>query len=169
MIEILGNRVNMKNWTEVYEKDYATWVARNVELLKKGSFSEVDIEHLIEELEGMARSDKRELESRLIILIAHLLKWQFQLQCLKEQWRGFEGQSWQNTIIEQRTQLESLLDKIPNLRNFFPQMIDQSYPYALKLATKETKLAKETFPKVCPYTVEQLLDDDFYPTAKNRD
>jgi uncharacterized protein (DUF3084 family) len=156
----------MENWTEVYEKDYYTWVARNVELLKKGYFSEVDIEHLIEELEGMARSDKRELESRLIILIAHLLKGQFQLQYLKEQWQGFEGQSWQSTIIEQRTQLESLLDKIPNLKNSFQQMIDQSYPYALKLATKETRLPKETFPKICPYTVEQLLDDDFYPIAE---
>jgi hypothetical protein len=95
----------MKNWTEVYETDYSTWVARHIELLKKGYFAEIDIEHLIEELEGRSRSDKRELESRLIVLIAHLLKWQFQLQDLKERWQGFEGQSWQSTIIEQRTQL----------------------------------------------------------------
>ncbi|BAP54343.1 hypothetical protein THII_0046 [Thioploca ingrica] len=156
----------MENWTEVYEKDYYTWVARHVELLKKGSFSEIDIEHLIEELEGMARSDKRELESRLIILIAHLLKWPFQLQYLKEQWRGFEGQSGQSTIIEQRTQLESLLDKIPNLKNLFPQMIDQSYPYALKLATKAGRVGNAsllpTLPG-CPFSLEPVMSEEFWP------
>jgi hypothetical protein len=156
----------MENWTEVYETDYSTWVARHIELLKKGYFAEIDLEHLIKELEGRSRSDKRELESRLIVLIAHLLKWQFQLRDLKERWQGFEGQSWQSTIIEQRTQLESLFDKVPNLKNSLEPVIHQAYPYALKLATKETQLPRDTFPKSCPYTAEQLLDDDFYPPTE---
>ena len=109
----------------------------------------------------MTRSDKRELESRSILIIAHLLKWQFQLQYLKERLQGFEDQSWQSTIIEQRTQLASLLDKVLNLNNSFQQD-------ALKLATKETKPPIETFPKVCPYTIEQLLDDDFYPITERK-
>lgn len=156
----------MKNWTEIYENDYYNWAMRNAELLKKGRFAEVDIAHLIEELEGIARSDKRELESRLIVLIAHLLKWQFQWQQLKNRWQEFDGQSWRNTIIEQRTQLESLLNKVPSLNHLYPHLIAESYPYALKLAIKETKLPKETFPSICPYTIEQLLDEDFYPNTR---
>jgi hypothetical protein len=153
----------MNNLAQMYETDYYQWAKCNAELLQKGHFSELDIENLIEELEGMARSDRNELESRLIVLIAHLLKWQYQLNQLKEQWQGFEGQSWQRTVIEQRTQLERILGKTPSLKKSLIQVIKESYPYALKLATKETKLPIKTFPIACPYLIEQLLDEDFFP------
>lgn len=68
----------MSSLTKLYEVDYYTWAKQHVELLQKGDFLAMDIEHLIEELDSMARSDKRELESRLTVLIAHLLKWQYQ-------------------------------------------------------------------------------------------
>lgn len=157
----------MNNLSQMYETDYYQWAKCNVDLLKTGRFSELDIENLIEELEGMARSDKNELESRLIILIAYLLKWQYQLNQLKEQWQGFEGQSWQRTVIEQRTQLERILNKMPSLKKSIEQIARESYPYALKLASKETKLPIKTFPIACPYSVEQLLDEDFFPNESN--
>ena len=149
---------------KLYETDYYQWAKHQAELLQKNDFLAMDIEHLIEELEGMARSDKRELESRLTVLITHLLKWQYQRQTLKEQWQGFDGQSWEKTIIEQRTQLESLLDKMPSLHPSLEPIVQDAYPYALKWVIRETRLSKEIFPSHCPYSVNQLLDHDFYPT-----
>ena len=143
---------------KLYETDYYQWAKHQAELLQKNDFLAMDIEHLIEELEGMARSDKRELESRLTVLITHLLKWNLQ-SSLKEHW-----QSWEKTIIEQRTQLESLLDKMPSLHPSLEPIVQDAYPYALKWVIRETRLSKETFPSHCPYSVNQLLDHDFYPT-----
>jgi len=144
---------------KLYETDYYQWAKHQAELLQKNDFLAIDIEHLIEELEGMARSDKRELESRLTVLITHLLKWNLQ-SSLKEHW-----QSWEKTIIEQRTQLESLLDKMPSLHPSLEPIVQDAYPYALKWVIRETRLSKETFPSHCPYSVNQLLDHDFYPTV----
>ena len=144
---------------KLYETDYYQWAKHQAELLQKNDFLAMDIEHLIEELEGMARSDKRELESRLTVLITHLLKWNLQ-PSLKEHW-----QSWEKTIIEQRTQLESLLDKMPSLHSSLEPIMQDAYPYALKWVIRETKLPKETFPSHCPYSVNQLLEHDFYPTV----
>jgi len=144
---------------KLYETDYYQWAKHQAELLQKNDFLAMDIEHLIEELEGMARSDKRELESRLTVLITHLLKWNLQ-SSLKEHW-----QSWEKTIIEQRTQLESLLDKMPSLHPSLEPIVQDAYPYALKWVIRETRLSKETFPSHCPYSVNQLLDHDFYPTV----
>jgi len=144
---------------KLYETDYYQWAKHQAELLQKNDFLAMDIEHLIEELEGMARSDKRELESRLTVLITHLLKWNLQ-SSLKEHW-----QSWEKTIIEQRTQLESLLDKMPSLHPSLEPIVQDAYPYALKWVIRETRLSKETFPTHCPYSVNQLLDHDFYPTV----
>jgi hypothetical protein len=82
-----------------YERDIDNWTHQHIRLLKARKFDELDIEHLIEELEDMGKSNVRELESRLIILIAYLLKWQFQLETLSDQWQEFEGKSWRKTII----------------------------------------------------------------------
>ena len=71
----------------LYETDFYRWIFHNIELLKQQRFSEIDVDLLIDELESMAKRDKRELVSHFIILIAHLLKWQFQLKQLTEQWQ----------------------------------------------------------------------------------
>jgi hypothetical protein len=68
------------NWKLEYEQDFHQWIEHHLTLLRAGRLNEIDVEHLIEELEGMAGRDRNELVSQLKILIAHLLKWQFQLQ-----------------------------------------------------------------------------------------
>jgi len=153
----------MNKFSEIYEHDFNAWVESQVLLLKQGKTSEIDIEHLVEELEEMSRNNLRELESRFIILLAHLLKWQFQLALLVTQWKELEGKSWRNTIIEQRTQLLFLLRKVPSLKSSLQDSVAEAYPEAVKLATKETNLPSSTFPAQCSYTVEQILDDDFFP------
>jgi hypothetical protein len=145
-----------------YEVDFYGWAMRNAQLLRQGRFAEIDVEHIAEELESMSKKDQRELESRFIILIAHLLKWQYQLQQIMAMW-PWQGGSWRGSIIEQRVQIAKLLRNNPGLKPHLSEAIANAYPDAVELASEETQLAKNTFPEVCPYTVEQLLEKEFYP------
>jgi hypothetical protein len=157
----------MSNLATEYDRDFDSWIQQHITLLKQGRVNEIDVEHLIEELEDMGKSNPRELENRFVILIAHLLKWQFQLKRLSEKWQEFDGRSWQQSIIEQRSQIHKLLKNIPSLKRYTQNAVIEAYPYALKIAIKETQLPSSTFPDDCPYTIEQLLDDDFYPEPQD--
>ncbi len=150
-----------------YEHDVYRWAQHQVQLLKTGQLDALDVAHLIEELEDMGKSTLRELESRLIILIAHLLKWQFQFSQLAAQWQELEGRSWRNTIIEQRAQILFLFKKVPGLKSKLTEAVNEAYPEAVSLASKETLLPLHTFPNSCPYTITQLLDEDFIPSPDN--
>ncbi len=99
----------MTDLARLYQTDYAVWAQRNAELLRERRFEELDIEHLLEELSDMSKSDRRELFSRLLVLLAHLLKWEYQYARLSERWRELDGRSWRATIVEQREQLAGLL------------------------------------------------------------
>ena len=155
----------MSDLSELYQTDYSAWALRQAELLRAGHYAELDIDHLLQELSDLSKSDRRELESRLLILVAHLLKWQFQYQTLSERWREFDGRSWRATIIEQRKQLAVLLRQSPGLKSILTEAIGSTYPDAVDLTSKETGLSPETFPAQCPYSGKQLLDDDWYPDA----
>jgi len=146
-----------------YEQDFHQWIEHHIALLKEKRFEEIDLEHLIDELESMSKSDLRELRNRFVILIAHLLKWEYQLNQLQERWEAFTGKSWKDTIIEQRYHLVDLLEENPSFERFLADTIVTAHPKALKIAIKETGLPKSVFPNECPYTIEQLLDEDFYP------
>jgi ribosomal protein L29 len=139
-----------------YEEDFYNWSLYNAQLLREGKITEIDAIHIAEELESMGKRDKRELISRLTVLLAHLLKWQFQ--------PNMRSKSWQSTIREQRTQIAKLLKDSPSLK---PQLqtegIVEAYPDALEIALEETGLSESTFPKQCSYSLEQLLNKQFYP------
>lgn len=153
----------MTELSTLYETDYTAWAKRHVELLRARRFADMDIEHLFEELSDMSKSERRELESRLLILIAYLLKWEYQYPTLSERWREFDGRSWRASITEQRKQLAVLLRQSPRLKSVLVETILAAYPDAVDLARQESRLPVETFPASCPYTAEQLLNDDFYP------
>ena len=153
----------MNSWQTLYENDYPTWAYHNAELLRAGKFSEVDVTHLIEELEDMGNSQKDELESRLAILLAHLLKWQYQLKQLDDMFGKFEGKSWRASIIEQRNRIQRRLRKSPGLKSYFSEALVEAYADAVVLASRETGLPLTTFPNECPYSQVQILDDDYYP------
>ncbi len=153
----------MTELNALYAQNYTAWTQRTAELLKAGRFAELDIEHLLEELSDMGLSEQRALESRLRVLLSHLLKWQFQFRQLSERWQEFKGDSWRNTIIHQRTELKIHLRKHPGMKRFLAQAIVEAYQDARELAAKETQLPMATFPDICPYTHEQIFDDDYYP------
>jgi hypothetical protein len=152
-----------------YEQDFHQWINHHITLLKERRFNEIDVEHLIEELEDMGKSNLRELRSRLIVLIAHLLKWEHQLKLLQNKWDSYTGKSWKGTIIVQRSGIIDLLQENPSLKRFLLDAINESYPTALKSAIAETGLPKSAFSNECSYTIEQLLDEDFYPESKESD
>lgn len=139
----------------LYDTDFYAWTQQQATLLRDEEFAELDIYNLIEEIEATGRSEKRELASRLQVLLMHLLKWQFQadLRC----------RSWQNTIRTQRSDLARLLADNPSLRTTIPDVIAQVYPDAVLDAIEETGLLAPTFPPVCPYSVAEVLDRTFLP------
>ena len=105
-----------------YDEDFYLWLMEQAEHLRQGNFNELDLENLAEEVESIGRSDKREVQRRLIVLLAHLLKHQFQ--------PGRRSRSWQATIGEQRRQLELVFKDSPSLLNRAPDIFDESYRYA---------------------------------------
>ena len=138
-----------------YEQDFYSWTQEQAELLKTGRFSELDIANLIEEVESMGRSEKRELESRLTILLLHLLKWKYQ--------EVRRGRSWQLSIDEQRIQFEKTLNENPGLKPALDQIIKDAYKLAVIRAARETRISKAVFPERCPWTLAQLIEEGFYP------
>jgi hypothetical protein len=152
-----------------YEKDFHRWIELHIDLLENGHVHELDTAHLIEELKDMANRDRNELVSHLKILIAHLLKWQFQFKHFAESWQhagDYAAKSWQYRIVEQRSEIHDQLENIPSLKKHLDESVNKAYPKAVALATKETGLMADTFPHDCPYSLEQLLDDGFYPEAE---
>jgi len=141
--------------TSLYDKDFAQWAADTADALRERRFDEVDVEHLVEEVEGLASKDFRELRSRLIILLMHLLKWQFQADG--------RSASWKATINIQRIDIEGILEASPSLRARIP--LGTAFEKARKSAEMETMLASGTFPNHCPYTLDQILDESFWPEA----
>lgn len=138
-----------------YQKDFYSWTCEQAELLKAGRFNELDVLNLVEEIETMGRSEKRELESRLTILLVHLLKWQYQ--------PTRRGRSWQLTIQEQRLEFFDVLNDNPGLKPQLQELLTHSYRKAKIRASKETGLDTSSFPGNCPWEFVQLMDDAFLP------
>ena len=124
-------------------------------MLTSGNWEKLVSEHLFEELEGMSRSEYRQLQNRLIVLLLHLLKWQFQ--------PTLQSNSWRLTIVEQRAQIEDLLEDSPSLKDTFSQKASTAYQRALVKAELETSLAKTNFPQHCPFSDNEILDPNFWP------
>jgi hypothetical protein len=140
---------------QLYETDFYAWAQEQAEILRQEKFQQLDIVNIIEEIEEMGKSQQRQLASRMAVLIAHLLKWQFQVDK--------RSRSWQATIRTQRRHLQRLLNQNPSLSVQLEQVVTEAYEDALDAAWAETGLAFDVFPPTCPYTVAQILDGDFFP------
>jgi hypothetical protein len=138
-----------------YDEDFYGWTIATAQLMREGKMNELDIENLIEEIESMGRSEKRQLVNRLSVLITHLLKWHYQ--------PSLQGRSWHLTIEHQRRQLKKLFKGNPSLKNKSKEILKESYEDACIQAESETGLLRSVFPSNCPYTFEQCLDEEFYP------
>ncbi len=133
------------------------WSQEQARLLRARRFAELDIEHLADEIEDVGKSEKRELASRMAVLLAHLLKWSRQSENLTN--------SWRSTIIIQRKRIALAIKETPSLKAVMRDRDWQDAVWldALAQARKETGLAKEDFPETCPWTMDQAVETEFWP------
>lgn len=138
-----------------YSRDFYAWAIQNAKLLRDGKLSEIDVENIAEEIESMGKSEKRELINRLAVLIAHLMKWDFQPEK--------RSNSWRYTIEEQRNELQELLDDSPSLGHKLEEKLPSAFKRAVLIAAVDTGIKKSSFPKSCQYTLKQILSQKFFP------
>lgn len=146
-----------------YDTDFYAWAQHQAAALAAGHMSELDLANLAEEIESLGKSEWRELEDRLEVLVMHLLKWRYQPEMRQT------GHSWSSTIYTQRTRIARRLRQSPSLRREVPGMLDDVYPDARYLASVETRLPLSMFPEACPWTDAQVLDLDFWPPDMGED
>jgi hypothetical protein len=140
-----------------YETDVVAWASEQARLIRAGQFDQLDLEHIAEEIEDVGKSEQRELASRMAVLIAHLLKWQYQPER--------QSTSWKRTIKEQRRALAFHLKQVPSLK---PRLADPEWQGAIwadavTLAINETGMGG--FPDECPWALADILAQDWLPTA----
>lgn len=143
----------MPKQLQLYDLDTVAWANKSASLLREHRFDELDIEHLIEELEDMGKSERRALESHLVVLLMHLLKWQYQT--------GLRSNSWKLSVANARQSIEDILQDSPSLT---PKLLEleftrRAYSKARRFAAIETGLDVSVFPEHCPYMTDQLQAD----------
>jgi hypothetical protein len=143
------------NRESLYKTDYLKWIQTTVEKLRLQDYSSIDWENLIEEIEDMGRSERKSLKSNLIVVLTHLLKWQYQ--------PDFRSGSWKGSIVEHRRRIREALKDSPSLKPYLEEVFAQCYWDAVEQASAETELPIETFPQESPYTSAQVLDSSFLP------
>jgi len=138
-----------------YETDFYGWANEQAALLRAGRLDAADIENIAEEIESMGRSEKRELVSRLAVLLTHLLKWRHQ--------PGGRGSSWRASIRVQRKRLADHLTDNPSLKSKIAEAMSRAYEEAVVIAADETKLGEAAFQADCPWSFDEIMGADFWP------
>jgi Domain of unknown function DUF29 len=140
----------------LYERDYYTWALQQARALKEHRLEELDWENLSDEVESLAKSERRELRNRLEILLAHLLKWQFQANRRNRGWRA--------TVAVQRLEIRQHLDENPGLNSSSPYILAEAYEPARVYVTMRFLRDSDPQPSdLCPWTFEQVTDEQFWP------
>jgi hypothetical protein len=140
---------------ELYETDFYAWTQEQARLLRERRFHDLDLNNLVDEVESVGSSEKREIRSRLVILMAHLLEWKFQ--------PGGRESNWSGTIVAQRQQIHDILATSPSLQKYQRDQVARQYGSARLLAAKETGIAYGVFLQECPFDVSKVLDLEFLP------
>jgi hypothetical protein len=141
-----------------YEDDFVAWLEDQAGRARRGETEGLDLENIAEELEGMARSDRREIRSLLIVLLTHLLKCSARPESRSSSWLG--------TIDEQRDGIAQLIKDSPSLRNYPARNLDDFYPAARRNAANQMRLSLHAFPEHCPFSLEEVLDPDWLPPKR---
>ncbi len=151
LYQTMNNPVKIPN--TLYDQDFFLWLEETAQLLRNRQLEQIDYDNLIEEIEGMSRSEKNALESNLRILLMRLLKWSYQ--------PDKRSNSWRYTIREHRKRLQKAFKKSPSLKPYFEEVFAECYQDGRELASDETGLSIHSFPENCPFSYEQVLDTDF--------
>lgn len=155
---------------KLYDLDFQLWIKKTIDSLENRNFETIDINHLIQELTELGKSEQKALASNLMILLAYLLKITVQSDAPE-----MMKNSWYNSIAEHRQRVLFDLQETPSLKSYLKIAIEKAYPNARKLAIKEGKLAKygvrvpnqNEYPVICPFSIEEILDEEFYGKSEN--
>ncbi len=148
----------MHTLSKLYDQDFYAWTQRNANLLRQGRVDETDLEHLAEEIEEMGKEQRHALRSQLRHLLVHLLKLQFSTATLPRP-------GWIEEIQNARAEISDRLADNPSLRPQMPSIFVEIWPRASRQATESLRAYGEqpVIPQTNPFTLEQVLDDDFRP------
>jgi hypothetical protein len=155
----MADQAEATRTNDLYDHDFYEWTQLQARLLRERRFDDLDLENLIDEVASVGSSERREIRNRLTVLIAHLLKWKFQ--------PGLRGNSWSETIREQRRHLLDIVGTSPSLRTYLHERAVAMYRSGRLEAAKQTGIAYGVFPDETPFTPEQVLDPDFVPEDRN--
>ncbi len=145
-----------QNRQPLYDRDYYTWTLEQARALRKRQLSSLDWENLAEEVEDLGKTERRELQNRLEVLLDHLLKWQYQPKR--------RTRSWTSTIAVQRIKIRQLLDENPGLKPTVRELLAKAYqPARIKVGARLPKTAEGQLPESCPWSFEQVMDEAFAP------
>ena len=137
-----------------YDTDLYGWTIEQAGALRRRAVNELDYDNLAEEIESVGRSERREIGSRLAILLIHLLSWHYQPEKQSESWRA--------SVSEARQRIEDVLSDNPSLRAFPAEALPSAYRLAI-LDRTIRRLELRHLPEACPWTIEDVLRDDFWP------
>lgn len=143
--------------TPLYERDFYGWCLEQARLVRAGRLAELDLPNLAEELESLGKEQARALRSSYRVLLLHLLKWRYQPRR--------RSRSWSATIVRERDAARERVAESPGLKPRQRALLAEAYRGARKEAAAETGLSLATFPEACPFTLEQALDETFWPSA----
>lgn len=142
-----------------YGGDIYAWACKQAELLRAGKSEKIDALQIAEELDDVGRSEYDKLESALTVLLAHMLKWDYQPE--------FRSRSWEATIREHRRRVQDRLEDSPSLKSKLEQAVRRGYQYGRDRASGETGLKLTAFPADCPYSWADIVEREFEMEDKN--
>jgi uncharacterized protein DUF29 len=141
-----------------YDTDFYQWTQAQAAALRAKDWAALDLEHLAEEIASVGNEQRHAVRSQLRVLPWHVLKWAYQ--------PDHRTTSWRTSILNARAEIADRLADYPSLRPLVPALLASAYPRARRLAAAETGLPLATFPETCPWPVEQVLDEDFWPEGQ---
>jgi Domain of unknown function DUF29 len=146
--------------TPDYDTDFAAWAQAQAAALRAKDWAALDLNNLIEEVEDLAGRHRDAIEHQLERLLIHLLKYQYQPEV-----RPRRGRSWRVSIASARHEILKVTRRHPSLQAYPAACLADAYPYARRQAALQTDLPLALFPEASPWSIDQVLDDDFWPEA----
>jgi Domain of unknown function DUF29 len=148
-------QVSKPHISSIYDRDYYLWIETTAKQLQERKFLEIDIDNLAEEIESIGRSEKCALKSNLVVVLMHLLKWQYQ--------PSVRSNSWKSSIREHRRRLRDALQDSPSLKPYLIEVFGECYQDSREQAADETDLPLAIFPVISPFSPDQTLSPEYLP------
>jgi Domain of unknown function DUF29 len=148
---------------DFYERDYYAWILQQASALRERRLEDIDWANVAEEIEDLAKSEKRALKNQLARLFEHLLK----LVYARAGIRHKNSRGWEITVRSARREIGELLDESPSLRGKILEILDSAYQSGRDAALRATKLPDSAIPETCPWTFDQIANESFVPEPRS--